>query len=392
MSILRDFTVSYSQNREDLILEAFFPDVENGFYVDVGSNHPVRHSVTKRFYDRGWRGINIEPNPALFALMMEHRPEDTNLNVGAGSKPDKLKFRIYNSRDGLAGLSTFSTEMMDSYSGKEEIDTKNYQDQVVKITTLEQIFAKQNPSNIHFLKVDVEGFEYEVLKGNDWNKYRPEMLCIESNHLVNDWHEFLLQKGYKVVFNDGINDYLLASEHMNRLKKFDYAKKMLLQKPVINSDLAETMQELERQINAANNERSKMAVDLQVSQRELARTTEQRNELFGALGQYSTMRGQIIALLVQTHRRVMLRIDRLSLPKPRRAAKLNVQDVSTLKTEELIEIARDYDQKHLAISSKRSLGRSLAFVLSRGAYKLLTRSLKICYKAARRVKRILRSR
>jgi hypothetical protein len=59
------FTNSYAQFREDTILDRFFKK-STGFYIDIGANHPDRFSNTKKFYKKGWSGINIEPNPVSF--------------------------------------------------------------------------------------------------------------------------------------------------------------------------------------------------------------------------------------------------------------------------------------------------------------------------------------
>ena len=74
--------ISYSQNREDVLLNRLFPERSSGFYIDVGACYPVIHSVTKLFYDRGWRGINIEPLPSLSAVLTNDRPRDINLRMG----------------------------------------------------------------------------------------------------------------------------------------------------------------------------------------------------------------------------------------------------------------------------------------------------------------------
>jgi uncharacterized membrane protein len=79
--------VSYAQSREDILLAAFFADDEIGFYVDVGACHPVLHSVTKYLYDRGWRGMNIEPLPAGAAAFAKGRPRDINLQLGISDEP-----------------------------------------------------------------------------------------------------------------------------------------------------------------------------------------------------------------------------------------------------------------------------------------------------------------
>ena len=55
--------VSYAQDAEDVMLQRVFPRDYRGFYVDVGASEPVRFSVTKHFYDQGWRGSTSSPCP-----------------------------------------------------------------------------------------------------------------------------------------------------------------------------------------------------------------------------------------------------------------------------------------------------------------------------------------
>ena len=128
-----DKVISYAQNREDVILAAFFNENEKGFYVDIGANHPVNDSVTKYFYDRGWNGINIEPNINQYELLEQQRPRDTNLKVGISNKPGKLKLRIYDKGD---GLSTFSSEMKTDYNNHKTYLTDENHDDLVDFVTL----------------------------------------------------------------------------------------------------------------------------------------------------------------------------------------------------------------------------------------------------------------
>ena len=65
--------ISYAQNYEDVVLERCFKDVPAGFYIDVGAWDPLEHSVTHHFYERGWHGINIEPNPEFFGAFSATR-------------------------------------------------------------------------------------------------------------------------------------------------------------------------------------------------------------------------------------------------------------------------------------------------------------------------------
>lgn len=239
--------IYYSQNREDFIIDAFFSDVDKGFYVDVGANHPFYHSVTKIFYDKGWSGINIEPNPMLMKQIKEKRKRDTNLQVGVSGKPGNMKLRVYHSLDGLEGISTFSKEMQKQYSQNSNKDTEKFDDVSVEVKPLSDIFSEVNVKHIHFMKVDVEGYEMEVIKSNDWKKYRPELICIEANHVFNDWEKILTDNEYKLVFNDGLNNYYLRKESIKRKKLFDYAKVFLSDKPVLQFEISEKIKKLEEQ-------------------------------------------------------------------------------------------------------------------------------------------------
>src|SRR5262245_39670575 len=78
--------ISYAQNHEDVLLRRAFADQKEGFYVDIGANHPVNLSITKHFYDSGWSGVNIEPLPCIFELLQSGRPRDINLNMGISNK------------------------------------------------------------------------------------------------------------------------------------------------------------------------------------------------------------------------------------------------------------------------------------------------------------------
>lgn len=218
MAIGKPFT-TFAQYNEDLILAALFSDDKKGFYVDVGANHPIEHSVTKHFYDLGWSGINVEPNPTLAALVQKRRPRDTTLQVGVSNEKGELQLRIYHSRDGLSGLSTFSGDMKNEYLEKPRDATEKYTDVSVPIVTLASILTKQKVSAISFLKIDVEGFEYNVLEGMDWG-VRPEVVCIEANHITKDWRPLFTKQGYQLFIQDGLNNYYVANEAWERTEGF----------------------------------------------------------------------------------------------------------------------------------------------------------------------------
>jgi len=224
------YTTTYAQNREDIIIDAFFKGKKSGFYVDIGANHPVIDSVTKLFYIKGWRGINIEPNPILANLLKADRSQDLTITKGVGDKKGNATLRIYTNGD---GLSTYSDDVKAEKGTIYDGIKKEYDDVETEIDTLEGIFnSVPDLKRIDFMKIDVEGLEYAVLSGNDWKTYRPELICIESNHVKVDWHPLLDKVGYTQFFNDGLNDYY-AENDSQLVKQFSFPESVFMVYPKI---------------------------------------------------------------------------------------------------------------------------------------------------------------
>lgn len=230
-----EYRISYAQNREDIILNGFLGKVKKGFYVDVGANHPIQDSVTYLFYKKDWHGINIEPIQGLYDELVSLRPRDINLKLGVGSKRGKLTLRQYNGRE---GLSTFSNEMKSEYTSHHKDGV--FEDVEVPVRPLKEILKGYEDTDLHFMKIDVEGFEQEVIEGNDWNKFRPWLLCIEANHIFQPWQAILEENQYQEVFFDGLNKYFLAKEHSKLLTTFSYPEAML-SRPIVTPEIDEAL-------------------------------------------------------------------------------------------------------------------------------------------------------
>jgi len=197
-------TISYAQNHEDILLARVFPD-QRGMYIDVGANHPIFHSVTKLFSDRGWTGINVEPSPPVFDRLKLDRPNDVNLNVGVGDEVATLTF--FESPD-YHGWSTFLLELAQHY---QKIGVRVNQ-RSVPVTTLARICAEHvGDRTIDFLKVDAEGFEHQVLLGADFRTWRPRVLVVE-NAWTEVWEPLVLGADYLFAAFDGINRFYVRRE------------------------------------------------------------------------------------------------------------------------------------------------------------------------------------
>jgi FkbM family methyltransferase len=199
--------ISYAQNFEDVMLWRALKLFGPGFYIDVGANHPTRDSVTRSLYERGWRGINIEPVLHYHQALCAERPEDINLCVAVGDKADELKF--FESPE--TGLSTLSVEM----AQRQSAEGIAFVPRTVETRTLSSICAEHIGSGvqIHFLKIDVEGFEEQVLRGCDFQEWRPWIVLIESAFDTEpEWVSLLVEAGYRFALCDGINRYYVAEE------------------------------------------------------------------------------------------------------------------------------------------------------------------------------------
>jgi len=220
--------ISYAQNNEDVILHRAFKDIKNGFYVDVGANDPSFRSVTKAFYDMGWNGINIDPDPLCFEKIRKERDRDINLNIGIGRKEDELTFYQFDNyeREGDTALSTLSKEVADHHKSRYGM---YYKELKVKVLPIKEVFKKylDKDQEINFMNIDVEGWEHEVLLGMDFNKYRPKVFCIESSFPVVhtptylSWEYLLHNNEYEFVYFDGLNRFYLDKRYLSLKRFFD---------------------------------------------------------------------------------------------------------------------------------------------------------------------------
>ena len=154
----------------------------SGFYVDIGAFDPVQFSNTNLFYQRGWKGINIEPNPDNFTRFKKLRPRDTNLNIGISDKSEKLIYYKFNA----PALNTFDSEHAEMWN--QSADYKITERIEVQTDTLLSVFNKHLPAGqeIDFMSVDCEGFDLKVIQSNDWSVYRPELLLVEESIFDNN--------------------------------------------------------------------------------------------------------------------------------------------------------------------------------------------------------------
>lgn len=327
-------TVTYAQNREDIILQAFFDRDEEGFYIDVGAEAPTELSVTKIFYDSGWRGINIEPIKRQYELFVKERPRDINLNIGISNKNGSLNFREYEG----SGYSTFSQNIKKEHASDDEALVKEYTDYKVEVRTLRSVLEDHKVSHVHFLKIDVEGLEYEVLSSNDWEKYRPEVICIEANHVIKDWRRLLVDKGYSLTFFDGLNEYY-TDDSTNRAERFNYVQDVILREPIVSHHVVEEIKQYEKHVKWVEETNEKLVKEQTILRAEVQQLQNLLNEVMPF--RRHALR-QLKHLLKKMDTRIVNRLTDQRVYVP---TELPVSETST--KEELLQRAREHDRREL---------------------------------------------
>jgi len=212
--------VSFAQNFEDVLLWRALKHIDQGFYIDIGAQHPEADSVSKAFYDHDWRGVHVEPIRPYADLLRDHRPDEVVLEVALAAESGILTF--YNIPE--TGLSTADSTIAEGHWHQ----GFTVQEITIPCIPLSDVFARYGDRDIHWVKIDVEGFELAVLEGWGDSAVRPWIVVVEST-LPNtqiDTHEIweaqLLERGYTPAFFDGLNRYYVAEQHPELLEALQY--------------------------------------------------------------------------------------------------------------------------------------------------------------------------
>jgi FkbM family methyltransferase len=211
--------VSYAQNAEDVVLWRALNGVTAGRYVEVGANHPTEFSITRAFYDRGWTGIEIEPVAEFVEQFRAERPQDVVVQAAiTDADAPSVTLHVI---DGT-GLSTLDEAIA---AGHRDGGWES-REEVVPARRLDDVLADHLApgDDIHFMVVDTEGSEPEVLASVDLRRWRPWVLVVEATaprsttptHAA--WEGRVLDAGYEFCLFDGLSRFYVAEEHAARLR------------------------------------------------------------------------------------------------------------------------------------------------------------------------------
>ena len=186
--------ISYSFNAVDLIIDHIFKDKINGFYIDIGAQHPIANNNTYLLFKRRWTGINIDLDVKNIELFNISRPNDINLNNAISSSTSKKKLFFYHDKSPINTLVE---------------DVSNFQNATVKeIKTVKTITLNKVLENLSFdkqidyMNIDVEGHELDVLKGFDLIRYKPNVISVEYLDLKMKYLEFKNNDLSRIIDSD----------------------------------------------------------------------------------------------------------------------------------------------------------------------------------------------
>ncbi len=203
-------TKSYSQEGEGMILRRLFESETTGFYVDIGAHHPMRFSNTYHFYKKGWTGINIDARPGTKILFESVRPKDITIEAGVSREKSELTYYMFNE----PALNTFDQKL----ANERAADIYYIIDQAkIDCFPLSELLDSYLPPNqsISFMTIDVEGYDLQVLQSNEWNKYKPQFIIIESYETLIE--DVIKSEIYKYMYHLGYR--LFSKAHLSLIFK-----------------------------------------------------------------------------------------------------------------------------------------------------------------------------
>jgi FkbM family methyltransferase len=203
--------LSYAQNMEDYHLWLALGGQGSGTYIDIGAGHPIADNVSFFFYERGWKGIVVEPQRNLIDLYSRLRPRDTTVCGLIGTRPGLTDFHVFDALHGLSTTSEKRAAVAKSLGG-------TYQTIQIPMISLAQLCDEHAVTTIDFLKIDVEGGEADVLRSGDWDRHRPKVVVVEAimpgtgEPSWQEWEPYLLAQGYRFILFDTLNRFYVAEE------------------------------------------------------------------------------------------------------------------------------------------------------------------------------------
>ena len=200
--IYKRYNISFAKSGEDIQLRKLINNNKPGVYFDIGCWDPIKASNTYYFSLRKWKGICVDPNPELKELYKAIRPNDIFINKGISSQTGEIIEYYMLGEDCKSSRNTLDKAFLAKNNLLDKI-TKTTSIQTIRLDAL--ISENYSPNErLDFFDIDVEGLDLDVLKTNDWTKYRPKIVLIESdlslkNDMISEITQYLESVDYSLI-------------------------------------------------------------------------------------------------------------------------------------------------------------------------------------------------
>jgi hypothetical protein len=200
---------SYSISNVDLVIERIFKNKNDGIYIDVGCNHPIKYNNTYLLYKKGWHGLNIDLDKKSIDQFNKLRKRDINiLTLVTSTDNEEKELYYYHER---SAINTISKELAKSRNQRHKEIKK------IKGISLNSIIenSKFKESKINLLSIDIENYEYEALKNFNFDKYEIDVIVTEitdinvknleiynlslENIVETNLYKLMLKNDYKLI-------------------------------------------------------------------------------------------------------------------------------------------------------------------------------------------------
>ena len=214
--------LSYAQQGEDIVLWQILRGalgIEHPTYLDIGAHHPVFNNNTFYFYERGARGVLVEPNPALHDVLAQLRPGDALVRAGIGvtAQTEAEFYVIGGSEDGQ--LNTFSREQAETLVKRSNGRYSIAKVLKIPLLNINELMRKHWNGPPNLLSIDTEGFDLPILRSLDFKRMRPDVICAETleiggRRVLPDILQLLTQHGYEVRGGSFVNTIFIDRRHI----------------------------------------------------------------------------------------------------------------------------------------------------------------------------------
>ena len=194
---------------EDIFISRFFKNKLTGNYVDIGCYHPIKGSLTYNLFQKGWSGMNVDLSKVSIDLFKLSRPKDINIQAAITDFDGETFYYengVINQQNSL----------------KENSELKKIPIKALKLST---ILKQNNLTNIDFLNIDVEGFDFKVLSTLDFSEIKPTMICIEENNyntqkiFETNTNKYLQNNGYFLASKIGVSLIYIDQTYENKMNE-----------------------------------------------------------------------------------------------------------------------------------------------------------------------------